>query len=419
MKLHRARSAWRCTATAALAALALLLAAGCGSSSSGGSSANPAGVVPASALVYGQAVVRPSGELQTNASAAGRKLTHRTSPYSQLVELLQTPGSPALNYDKDVAPWLGPNAGLFFISLGSSSSLEDLLEEAFGAASGSSGSGAWPFASGSSGGAQGAIVLNTSDLGKAKSFVSEAASHAGSHPASYRGVSYGLSPAGDAFAIVDKLVVLGTESGVRGVIETSQGGSALAHDPTYEKFSSVAPAEALAHVYANPSSLGEDNGVAVSSHGLPGLLGALGGEDPVNVSLVPSSSSIAVDADVAPASGGGGAGGLIGAAASGGDAFGALPGDSWLAAGLGKPGSTAKEREARRDRTGAVAREPARRQGRRRSRRLPAGDVEREGHPRWTARPAAHADGEPRRSQPRLLQLDGRSGGVRERHLDP
>jgi Protein of unknown function (DUF3352) len=354
MKLDRARSAWRSTAAAAPVALALLLVvgftAGCGSGSPAGSSADPAGVVPASAPVYAQAVVRPGGDLQSNALAAGRKLTHRSAPYSELVELLQAPGSPALDYEKDVAPWLGPNAAIFFTSLASSSSLESLLGSTFGGSAAASGSGAWPFASGSGSGAQGAIVLNTSDLDKAKAFVSEAASHAGAHGASYRGVSYELSPGGDAFAIVDRLVVLGTESGVRSVIETSQGGSALAHDPTYVNLASVAPAETLAHVYGNPSALAHEDGVAVGSHGLTGLLRALGGGGPVNLSLVPSSSSFALDADVAPATGaaaggGAGGGGLIGAAASGGSAFGALPGDSWLAAGLGKLGSTAKERE--------------------------------------------------------------------------
>ena len=95
------------------------------------------------------------------------------------------PGSPTLDYSSDVAPWLGPNAGLFLTSLGSSEALDDP------APAGSDLAAAlfaplteWPF---SAGGAQGAIVLDTTDLSAAKTFVANAASHAGAHAPSYRG----------------------------------------------------------------------------------------------------------------------------------------------------------------------------------------------------------------------------------------
>ncbi len=339
------RSAGPCVAALAAAALALA-GAGCGSSSSGGTTANPAGVVPASAPIYVGAIVRPSGSLQSDASTAANKLTGRKSPYAGLLKLLQSPGSPTLDYQHDVAPWLGPNAGIFFTALGSSSSLEGLLSQAL--AGGTGASGAWPFSTGPSASAQGAIVLDTSDLDKAKSFVSAAATHAGAHPASYRGVSYQSSSDGSAFAIVDKLVVLGSDSAVRAVIDTSQGGPALEHDSSYSNLMSVAPAGALAHVYGNPRAL-VGSEVASRPSGLPALLRALGGGNPLDVSLVPSADSIALDADVAlgaPGSGAtGSSGGLVGVAAAGGHAFGELPGDSWLAAGLGKIGGAANGHE--------------------------------------------------------------------------
>ncbi len=352
----------------ALAAFAAPLA-GCGSSSSTGTSADPAGVAPATAAVYVGAVVRPSGSLQSNAQATGRKLTGQSDPYARLIALLQTPGSPTLDYSQDVAPWLGPNAGLFLTSLGSSSqALTELLQQGLagsgsgsGAGSGSgSGSGAgasgggssgslWPFAAGA-GGPQGAIVLDSSDLSAAKTFVSNAAAHAGAHASSYRGVSVQVTSAGDAFAVVDRFVVLGTESGVHAVIDTAQNGSAsLKSDASYSQLQSVAPPGALGHVYANPSALG---------HSGAGALGTLAGDRPLNVSLVPSGDSIALDADAGPTSagssgahgntgggaGGGGAsggGGLIAAAAAGNRALSELPGESWLAAGLGNVDATA------------------------------------------------------------------------------
>jgi hypothetical protein len=331
-------------ATTALVIVGLIALAGCGSSAPTGTSADPAGVVPASAPVYVGAVVRPSGALKTDALAAARALTHQTDPYSRLLDLLQTPGSPALDFD-DVASWLGGDAGLFYISLGSAEALESLLQQ--GLTGGGSAGAEWPFGAG---GAQGAIVLDTTNLADAKAFVATQAAHAGAHTSSYRGVSYEQTSGGDAFAVVDRLVVLGTEAGVHAVIETSQGGASLKSDPTYTQLQSVAPSGALGHVYANPAALtgthahpGAGGGTpSSSSQSLPALLSVLGGTRPLNVSLVPSSSSLALDADVGPppagATGTRAAAGLVAAAAAGNRALGELPGESWLAAGLGNVG---------------------------------------------------------------------------------
>ena len=323
----------------ALAALAAALA-GCGSSASTGTSADPATAVPSTAPVYVGAVVRPTGALKTNALAAGKTLTHQADPYSRLLSVLQTPGSPALDFSRDVAPWLGPNAGLFLTSLGSSEAIVSLLQQGLTGGGDASSGAQWPFGTGAGGGAQGAIVLDTSNLAAAQKFVSNAAAHAGAHASSYRGVSYQASGGGDAFAVVDRLVVLGTVSGVHAVIDTVQGGPSLKSDASYAQLQSLAPADALGHVYANPAALSATHG-ATSSQGLPALLGVLGGTRPLNVSLVPSSSSLALDADVGPPTApatGAQSGGLLAAAAAGGRALSELPGESWLAAGLGNVG---------------------------------------------------------------------------------
>jgi len=94
--------------------------AGCGSSHATGTSADPASAVPASTPLYAGATVRPEGALKAAASTAGRTLTHEADPYLGLVAVLQTPGSAPLNFDRDVAGWLGPRAGIFVSSLGTS-----------------------------------------------------------------------------------------------------------------------------------------------------------------------------------------------------------------------------------------------------------------------------------------------------------
>ena len=325
-----------------LAALTGVLA-GCGSSSSTGSKADPAGVVPAYAPVYVGAFVRPSGDLQKEALAAGHALTGEKNPYTRLLGVMRTPGSPTLDFSRDVAPWLGERAGVFFTALGSTETLTSLLMQ------GLTGTGAgaqWPFGAG---GAQGAIVLDTSDLGAAEKFVSTQAAHAGAHATTYKGVSYQASAGGSAFAVVDKLVVLGTDTGVRAVIDTTQSGSALTGNPSYAQLQTLAPAGAVGHVYASPAALGKAHvakaaGSEAGGQSPPALLSALGGTHPLNVSLVPSSKALTLDADAGPPPSGGAVAtaqredGLVGALASGAHAFGELPGGSWLAAGLGDSG---------------------------------------------------------------------------------
>jgi hypothetical protein len=346
---------FRFVAALLLAFLAAALA-GCGSSSSPGSSADPAGVVPASAPLYAGAVVRPSGALKTGATAAATTLTHQPDSYTRLAGVLQAPGSPPLTYSHDIAPWLGTNAGIFLSSLSTSSAatsqLQQLLSQVLQGGASTTPS-AWPFASG----VQGAIVLDTSDASKAASFISTEAQHTGAHAASYRGVSYQATSGGDAFGIVDRLAVLGTVTGLHSVIDTSLGGPSLAHAADYSKLLASAPAGALAHVYSDPGAAGGGSGSSSSAsapsaasgaagagtQGIGGVIGLLGGTHTLNVSLVPSSSSIALDVDSLVSespSAAAGDGGLAASAAEGAQALSELPGESWLAAGLGNVGVT-------------------------------------------------------------------------------
>jgi hypothetical protein len=351
------------------AALVLTLAggalAGCGSSSSPGTGADPAAVVPASAPLYASAVVRPSGTLKNNATAAARTLTHQPNSYARLASVLQVPGSPPLTYSHDIAPWLGPNAGIFLTTLSSTPSGTDQLEQLLTQVlqSGSSSTSAWPFGTT---GVQGAIVLDTSDGAKASSFISDEAQHAGAHAASYRGVAYQATAGGDAFGIVDRLAVLGTVTGLHSVIDTSLGGPSLAHVADYSKLLASAPSGALANIYSNPAASGSGTATGGSKSaagsassvaggtsgsgapGLSGLLGLLGGTHTLAVSLVPSTSSIALDVDsLASSTSGGGSSsssssGLLASAVSpeGARTLSELPGESWLAAGLGNVGVT-------------------------------------------------------------------------------
>jgi hypothetical protein len=314
----------------ACATLLCALLAGCGSSHSSGTSTAPSTVVPATAALYLEADVRPEGNEKSNAVAAGQALTHQKEPYARLVQALQTPGSPPLQFDRDVAPWLGPHAGAFVTSLAAANGLAPLLQQAL---LGSQASLSFPFATAA---ATGALVLDTSDLERARSFVRTQAAHAGAQPTSYRGVSYEVSPGGVAFAVVSRFVVLGSEQAVRSVIDTNATGPALAHSSVYAGLIGKAPPEALAHVYAAGRT--GQSPAATSSTGTGGLLRLLTGGRDANVSVVPATNSLALYADTHVPTTGTGAAGLLDSGTEAGQAFDELPGDSWLAVGLGSLG---------------------------------------------------------------------------------
>jgi hypothetical protein len=304
--------------------------AGCGSSTTSGTAADPAGAVPASAPLYAGATVRPSGSEQAAALAAGRALTHQADPYLRLLAALQTPGSPQLDFKRDVSPWLGPHAGIFLTSLSSAGRVLPLMAEGL---LGTSKSGAFPFGAG---GAQGAIVMDTSDASKARAFLNKQAARAGAHAASYRGTPYELTSGGVAFGLVDRFAVIGSESGLRSVIDTTLGGSSLASSSGYSKLLAAAPSDALAHLYTDPASSAQSG----TAEQLSGLFGVITGAREANISLVASTSSLALDLDTVASGAGAEAGGLLAYDPEAAGALGELPGESWLAIGLGHVGST-------------------------------------------------------------------------------
>jgi hypothetical protein len=346
-----------------LAALILTALAGvisgCGSSRSPGTNADPASVIPASAPLYANAIVRPEGSLKNSAHVAAETLTHQTDPYLHLLQALQTPGSPTLDFSRDVAPWLGPQAGVFLGSLGAAEEasvgqLISVLGQAL--LGGSSSASAFPFGARSatgSGGGQGAIVLDTSNLARARSFVDTQAERAGAHAASYRNVSYQVNSGGVAFGVVDRFVVIGSESGLRDVIDTTLGAPSLRQSPPYGQLLASAPAGTLAHLYANPAAVAASSGrsggstAASAASGASGPVGVVAGTRPTNVSFVPDPGSIALDADSLTSSPAatekaraGGGGGLLSSLSEGAGALGELPAESWFAVGLGNVGAT-------------------------------------------------------------------------------
>jgi hypothetical protein len=331
---------------AAATAILLVALAGCGSTPVG-TSASPATAVPASAPLYIDAVVQPGGALKTDATSVARKLTGRSQPFTGLLKLLAGPTGKAPNYATEVKPWLGRHAGVFLSSLDASGA-QSLIQEALTKilAEGFAGAEAALLSSGgltsllSSSSAQGALVLDTTDVAKARSFLEAQAHGAGARGASYHGISYRVAPDGIAEGIVHRFAVIGSEAGLQSVIATVTGGTSLAHSSAYSKLASTAEAGALGDAYISPAALTHSVKASTSDGSVLSLLESLLGQpSQVYLSLIPSAHSMAVDIDTLPSSAAGASGGS-GSSTTGAQVLRRLPGTSWLALGIGDLGKT-------------------------------------------------------------------------------
>jgi hypothetical protein len=321
---------WRGIGIAApFAALAVL--AGCGSSGSG--NADPAAVVPVSAPLYASFSIKPSGGSKSNAEVAAKKLTHLAEPYGSLTQALLSSEGAQLEFKQDIQPWVGDKAGVFVTSLNAdalpqgASSAQSLLEGGL-TSSISSALGAAGFGKG----AQGAIVLATSNVGSARSFLQRRAHEQGAHAAGYRGVTYELTANGVAEGIVENFAVIGSEAGIKSVIDTSLGGAAITTAPGY----APPPKDAIASAYAKPEELTKavHGSTGATGQGVA-LLGQLfTGAKWASLSVTPTATSISIQGEVQSATG---VTPLFGA--EGAQALGTLPGTSWLAAGVGDTGA--------------------------------------------------------------------------------
>jgi hypothetical protein len=305
--------------------------AGCGSSGSG--NADPATVTPASTPLYASLAIKPSGGASGDASSAAKKITHLAEPYGSLAQALLSSEGGQLEFKRDIEPWIGKSAGVFITSLDTSklpksaSSAQALLEGGLTSVGAALGAGSFGVK-----GAQGAIVLDTSDLGKARSFLSKRAREQQAHTTSYRGVSYQVSSGGAAEGIVKDFAVIGSESGLKSAIDTSLGGAAITTAAGYAK----PPANAIASAYVKPEELAKavHGSSGATSQGVS-LLGRLfASSQSVSLSVTPTSNSISLQGEIHSA---GGSTPLFGQ--EGAKALGELPGGAWLAAGVGNVGA--------------------------------------------------------------------------------
>ncbi len=332
-----------------LALVSAVAISACGSSQSTGTAADPATAVPASAPLYVGALVTPEGSLKQNTVADAKALTHMKDPFGALVKALEGDGRFGhVNYDREVKPWLGPRIGIFSTSLEQASKGAESLGKSLSKASSTSkgisaqallGEGAAGLLAGSP---EGAMVLDTTDLSAARSFLSHLAHEQGAHEISYRGVHYQVNSQMQAEGIVGKLVVIGSEPAMRSVIDTHLGGPSLAGASSgpYAKLAAKAPSssESILSVYLNAAATGRSGatGNGGNGGGAGALMGLLPGEPhQALISLVPEAHQLTLDADTLAGSANAESEAKTSTAAAA-KLLTTLPGDSWLAAAIGQ-----------------------------------------------------------------------------------
>lgn len=279
-----------------------LVVAGCGGGGGGSSSAGPASVAPPNSPVFIEASIRPAGKLKSDVEAVARTVAGVDDLGGLIVSELESSardeGEP-FDFAKEVEPWLGARAGVFF---------ERFDGDDF------TGYG---------------IVLPSTDTDATQAFVDKQVEDNNDpvEEASYEGVKHWIDSGDDTVIglIGDFLVVGEDEQAFKDAVDAS-GGDSLAGESAYESAISAATDGSLADVYVDVGSLIEQSGDSVDPQALQVLKNA--GIDPNEAtavaSLVPGSDLVEIDLSSE----------LGGERAPSGDAsklLGSLPGDSFAA----------------------------------------------------------------------------------------
>ncbi len=220
----------RAIALPLLCIVSALAAAGCGESAGAGGDADPASLVPASAPVYAEAAVQPAGELRDDALAAAGKLLRTDDPAGRLRQLVNdglAENEGGLTWEKDFAPWLGEEAGVWASDLAAPEPT-------------------W------------AVVVATKDAEAAASALERfRADDPGATftERSHGGTDYAVDAEGVANGVVGDFVVIGTEAAFKRTADLRDGGETLADADRYANAVGELDDDSLGHYFVDPRPL--------------------------------------------------------------------------------------------------------------------------------------------------------------------
>ncbi len=247
-----------------------LIFAGCGG---GGSSSDPASLAPPKSPLFVEAAVQPTGTVKSNLESLAENVAGVGDLGGLIVSKLESSASGSGNevdFGKEVQPWLGEKAGIFFERYDGSNF------HGYG------------------------VAVQTTDVAAAQDFIDKQAK-SGDEPvtdASYEGIDYKVQRSdGTAIGVVgDFLVVAEGEKSFKRAVDASMGES-LADVGAYSDAVSAAPSGSLGDVYVDIGGLIEQAGGGLNPQALQVLKSA--GIDPTEAtalaSVVPGSDQVEVD----------------------------------------------------------------------------------------------------------------------------
>ena len=282
--------------TIAVLVLSVGFAAGCGGTNEAAS--GPSELVPAGAVVYGEADLQPEGDQKEAIESIVSKFPGEGDASDKLKELIAkglSESDASIDFSKDVEPWLGDQAAFF-------AQFSQATQKTIAAA-----------------------LIATDDEDAARSALAKSA-QGKTKDKTYKDVDYQIDESGDAGAVFDGYVVVGDEESVKAAIDTSKGGPKLADDDAYQKALEKAAEDRLGLIYANSPEILKAAEQS-SSGAFPGSFKQFLKE--------PALATADVDKDGVTFEGNlpsdlGGAFALFGESS---ELLGDLPGDSWLAFG--------------------------------------------------------------------------------------
>ena len=199
----------------AVAAIVIVVA-GCGGGAAGGE-ADPATTVPADALVYIEALVRPEGSQREDALEAAGKVLLTDDPEAEIRAGLEE-RLDDLDYERDVEPWLGERAGYWM----------GPADDA------------------------GVVVLEATDGEEARSSLDAALKRNGGRVAtrSHRDGEYLVDDDGVAVGVVGEFAIIGPEAAFKRTVDAAEGDS-LADTERYTDAVDGLEDERLAHLWVD------------------------------------------------------------------------------------------------------------------------------------------------------------------------
>jgi hypothetical protein len=252
-------------------ALAIVLTA-CGGGSDG-SLSDPADLAPPKSPLFIEAAVQPEGEMATNVNALAQQIAGVDDLGELIVSELESSAADSgeeLDFEKEVAPWLGEKGGLFF---------EEFDGEDFH---------------------RYGIAIQTTDADAAQAFLDKQSEQSDDpvQDGSYEGVDYTVeSDDGTTVGMVEGFLAIAEDEATFQAMVDSGNGYSLGGDSRFTETVDAAADGSLADVYVDVGRLIDQSGGTIDPEAKQFLDSA--GIDPAEAtavaSLIPGSDQIEID----------------------------------------------------------------------------------------------------------------------------